>query len=477
VPDAGGDAQAPDAMGIDGVLLSDVPRSDPPDPWDAEGQPDGIPDVKSSLDSAKADRTPDIRPPSIDADVDASPSNDTPATDDGNVGSSDTADDVPFVPPDATIDLWVPFDASDADQASYDTTVDGFSDADSGEDAPVSLDGVDANQEEVAPGDAEGDTQDATGEEATPLVCESDQTNCSNQCVDLKLDPNHCGDCTTVCETGICNDGTCFTCPVEVPKWCNGACINPDLDADNCGACGNACGTGICSNGQCEAAGTGRLVVIGHDYYVQRQNKNLFLGNAVFLRPVDPVRVLVYQGEANLTAVAGANAAIAQVRDSLRRSFTMIQGTASSVPTQLVNGEADVFLIYAQTGASDATLDQLGLDWANALHDFVYAGGRVVVLDADQAGNSGTVRILTSACQTPALCLLNISRQSPLPASTYCIVTAGGDALAAQAWKRYRCEDYSTTFTLGESGPTVTSVVEAVVGDAASAPVVISKVF
>ena len=151
---------------------------------------------------------------------------------------------------------------------------------------------------------------------------------------------------------------------------------------------------------------------------------------------------------------------------------------ASTVATTLASGGADVFLIYAQTNASDAALDQLGLDWGQALYTFVKSGGILIILDADQAGNSGTVRILSSACQNyPDACLLQVTRQASVPGTTWCNLVAAGDALASSVTKRYACQNYTTTFTLGESGTKVTSVVEAAVGDAGSAPVVLSKVF
>jgi hypothetical protein len=91
----------------------------------------------------------------------------------------------------------------------------------------------------------------------------------------------------------------------------------------------------------------------------------------------------------------------------------------------------------------------------------------------------GTVQILESACQNnPSDCLLRVSRNASIPSSAYCYVTAPGDALASSVTsKRYTCMSYTTSFTLGESGTTVTSVVEAAIGDAGNSPVVISKTF
>ncbi len=68
---------------------------------------------------------------------------------------------------------------------------------------------------------------------------------------------------------------------------------------------------------------------------------------------------------------------------------------AADVPTQLA--AADVFLIYGQEQAIDATLTQLGQNWAIAMTTFVNRGGTVIVLDGLYPGNTGTVQIVSQA--------------------------------------------------------------------------------
>jgi hypothetical protein len=302
------------------------------------------------------------------------------------------------------------------------------------------------------------------------LVCpEGVLFNCSEQCVDLMNDPENCGSCAKICASGVCNMGECLVCAAE-ETVCNRACVNTASDPDNCGGCGNPCASGLCSNNGCEAAGTGRVIVIGHDYSSSRPTKNRILGNAVFLWPINPVQLLVYAGDATAAGIGGADGAIAQVATATGRQVNKIYANSVAVPTLL--STVDVFLIYAQNGASDQTLTTLGTDWTAALTAFVGRGGTVIVLDGDQADNAGTVQILSTAG------LLNLTRQSSASgASTVCNVVARGDALATGLSRSYSCQANSTTFTLGESNPSITSVVESVVGDAASAPVVISKIF
>jgi hypothetical protein len=177
---------------------------------------------------------------------------------------------------------------------------------------------------------------------------------------------------------------------------------------------------------------------------------NRILGNAVFLWPVNPVRLLVYEGDANATAIAGADAAIAQVASATGRQAVRTNTDGADVSALLAS--TDVFLIYGQEHAVDPTLSQLGLDWSAALLAFVNSGGTVVLLDGVYAGNSGTSQILVQAG------LFQIARGISATGHV-CTVVSHGDALATGLPKTYLCEMNSTSFVVSSS-PTVTSVVE-----------------
>jgi hypothetical protein len=189
---------------------------------------------------------------------------------------------------------------------------------------------------------------------------------------------------------------------------------------------------------------------------------NRILGNAVFLWPNNPVRLLTYQGAANPTAIAGANGAIAQVATATGRLVQRNDVAAADVPAQL--GATDVFLIYGQEQASDATLIQLGQDWASAMTTFINLGGTVILLDGLYAANVGGVQILSQAG-------LFTIQHNVSTTNAVCTVVSPGDALASGLPKTYRCEQNSVNFTTLESGPAVTSVVES------GTPVVVDKVF
>ena len=326
-------------------------------------------------------------------------------------------------------------------------------DAEAPESGVPCVDCVDAEGSESGNADDGGSsTDDADNSVAVDgaLVCADPQVICNNQCVDQSLDPENCGECNNICEFGVCNEGVCLDCTAE-GAVCGRQCAKLSTDPDNCGFCGYSCGSGLCSNGQCEAAGTGRAIVIGHDYLKNRPAMNRILGNAIFLWPVNPVRLLVYEGGANATAIAGADAAIAQVANATGRQAVRVTAAAGDVPALLAS--TDVFLIYGQELADDTTLGQLGLDWSAALLTFMTGGGTVVLLDAAYAGNSGTCQILAQ----PGL--FQIARATATTGDV-CSVVARGDALSTGLPRTYLCEQNSTSFDVTDLSTNITVVVE-----------------
>jgi hypothetical protein len=96
-------------------------------------------------------------------------------------------------------------------------------------------------------------------------------TPCGARCVNLQIDPGHCGACGIACAPGeVCAGGVCARDPACGPDelsccpgdlWlCDGECVNLQIDARHCGACGRTCATrcsaNVCSptNDDCENA-------------------------------------------------------------------------------------------------------------------------------------------------------------------------------------------------------------------------------
>jgi len=250
-----------------------------------------------------------------------------------------------------------------------------------------------------------------------------------------------------------------LSCPIDQVA-CGAVCVNTATDPDNCGTCGTPCANGLCSNGQCESQGTGRLIVIGHDYFEPRPAMNRVLGNAVFLWPTNPVRLLVYEGKGNSIAIAGAEAAIAQVAAATGRQYTKTIAMGSGVPVALSN--TDVFLIHAQETATDTELLELGSQWSSALTTFVTNGGTLVVLDAVYAVNNGTTQLLEAPGLFSATARTSVTGE-------ICTVIALGDAVSTGLYRTYLCEPHSVGYTTAEETQVITAT--------SNAAVVIHKVF
>jgi hypothetical protein len=313
-----------------------------------------------------------------------------------------------------------------------------------------------ADDADTGVGEIDSSPQDVGDDAITS--CPADQLLCDGVCVTSGSDPHNCGACGRTCASGVCMSGQCLTCRT-LETACGTTCVNLFTDPNNCGACGTICPDGVCNNKHCETAGTGRVILIGHDFYSHRASMDFVLANAVFLWPLPSVRLLVYVGTADATAVAAADAAIAWRAAAMNRSCERIETTDTNLPTDVM--DSDVLLIYSQVGAIDADLEHLGADWHTALNGFVTNGGTVIVLDGGSQSNAGTYQILKEAG------LINLTAQTSVSGKT-CTVAARGDSLAAGLSQSYLCDPNSVNFTGSEAA----SVVEA---DGAS--VVIHKVF
>jgi len=393
-----------------------------------------------------------VEVPAIDAGgpADAKKNQDRPAQDDAPVqGDAPAPNDAPALDDTGPVPILAVDAAQDQGEA-----VDALAPVD----GPPCVDCVDAEGSDGGNADDGGGASfmDASVDDADntavdgALACVDPQVICNDQCVDESVDPENCGNCDNICASGVCLVGSCLVCQAE-ESVCGQECANLATDPDNCGSCGTPCTNGLCSSGQCEAAGTGHAIVIGHDYLKNRPDINRVLGNAVFLWPVNPVRLLVYEGSANATAIAGANAAIAQVASATGRQSVRTAAAAADVPNLLAS--TDVFLIYGQELANDATLLQLGSDWSAALVAFVNSGGTVVLLDGAYPGNNGTCQILAQAIP------FQIARGVSVTGDA-CTVVARGDALATGLPKTYLCEKNSTSFVVTDSSANVMSVVQ-----------------
>ena len=95
--------------------------------------------------------------------------------------------------------------------------------------------------------------------------CGAGLVSCNDECVNVQVDPAHCGGCDRACASRqLCIDGGCL-CPSPL-RTCGAACVDTGSDPANCGGCGNACLSGQrCQGGACVAAcNGGNLDCAGH---------------------------------------------------------------------------------------------------------------------------------------------------------------------------------------------------------------------
>ena len=109
-------------------------------------------------------------------------------------------------------------------------------------------------------------------------TCETGEELCGDTCVDLMTDMENCGACGAICESGLvevaCVAGVCVrvNCPLPIPTSCSDdltipleeRCVDLTSDPDNCGECGNVCESGACVDSTCTPAdGSGELGDLG----------------------------------------------------------------------------------------------------------------------------------------------------------------------------------------------------------------------
>jgi hypothetical protein len=84
-------------------------------------------------------------------------------------------------------------------------------------------------------------------------TCPRSLTRCGRDCVELRTDPQNCGDCGVTCVAPrVCADAACAdVCPAG-QTLCDGGCFDLNTDPNACGTCGHACAADqYCSSGTC----------------------------------------------------------------------------------------------------------------------------------------------------------------------------------------------------------------------------------
>jgi len=171
-------------------------------------------------------------------------------------------------------------------------------------------------------------------------------------------------------------EGDALVC--EAPKMdCDGTCIDTTNDPNHCGSCTRVCASGICEDSKCVGAIVGHVVAIGHDYQSYHAGMARVLGNAIALGASYTVHVGFFRGSASDAARSGALSAAGVGTNATGRPHVFVGLTAITAQTL---ASVDVVVVDAQIGDGDAA-EALGQTWAPALPAFFARGGVVIVLE------------------------------------------------------------------------------------------------
>ncbi|CAN5464288.1 hypothetical protein BH09MYX1_BH09MYX1_54820 [soil metagenome] len=92
--------------------------------------------------------------------------------------------------------------------------------------------------------------------------CGPTAMSCGGQCVDLQVDAENCGGCSTACKSDeLCSHGHCTVACLGGTRRCGNACVDVHYDPLNCGSCGAKCPAGrACLFGACSESCVANLV-------------------------------------------------------------------------------------------------------------------------------------------------------------------------------------------------------------------------
>jgi len=263
--------------------------------------------------------------------------------------------------------------------------------------------------------------------------------------------------------------------PPEV--WCPTGCTDLQTDFMNCGSCGHYCPTELCVDGKCSGSPIGHLVVLGMTYAKYHQPMQHLLGNAVFLPPDDPVRIVEYRKYAHPSDPPPSPPAKTHI-DVIVKAEAYIRNRtwginnitiAAAVGKQLDSGIYDVFLMHDQPLAPAGQLGAFGSTLNNSVQKFLQSGGTVVVL-ASNDGVNEMPDFLANAGLMQIQSFTPITGQSVLNAIP-------NDIIGNKVQWPFLAKDITSTVSTMELPGTFVSYVFTDTAMPTAAPVVIHKTF
>ena len=175
---------------------------------------------------------------------------------------------------------------------------------------------------------------------------------------------------------------------------CSGTCVDLSSDDNHCGSCTTLCSTGVCQSGECFGAALGHQILFGMDLAKVPGNEveeRKLLGNAVFLGSSNTSghwRAVGFDpfGSPSVTAVDSMLAIQAIAHGATDYKLAHAKDTATLLSALSIK-KSNVVVFYDQPKAKGGDMLALGGVLAGPLDAFSRAGGVVVVLSGGQGSN------------------------------------------------------------------------------------------
>jgi hypothetical protein len=243
-------------------------------------------------------------------------------------------------------------------------------------------------------GNAGGGAAGAAGESSAGSAGQGGEGGVSVPVCEPPFDtPQQCGSCDTQCPTDkpVCGQvGSGYECqPACLPsqELCGGSCTDLDNDPDHCGSCGKVCESGYCFQRACVGGTFGHVVLMCIDYEETARSSPIqrLLGNSVFLPGARSARILAFDGFTPTALRNNVDLTLTWAAGESGKGYRLWhESDPEEIPKRLTIENFDTFLVYAQPDAPSGQLATLGAAWKSKFDTFVDDGGTIVVLSGGE---------------------------------------------------------------------------------------------
>jgi stigma-specific protein Stig1 len=272
----------------------------------------------------------------------------------------------------------------------------------------------------------------------------------------------NCGACGLVCPQGtpFCEQGPggaydcVFRCGSGLTE-CSERCVDLTSNTDHCGVCDNRCASSICRNSQCVGGVANHVVLMCTDLQNGRRDspQTTMLTNAVLLANANPLRVLGYNRYTPYDTVRGVQRTLNWADSATSRTVELTEADSDADVLEVLSRDNfDVLIVYDQPDAPAGALATIGAAWRDALFDFNAAGGVVIVLASAQ-GTNEMHQLITESGLLAVTGLTSVTDGDVFN-------RAPSDAVGATVLNQFLALDASCTFTtVTPPDPNITFVI------------------